>query len=316
MTLEQLRFLVRVVQAGSFTRAAEVLGTQKSHVSRVVAQLEADLGAKLLERTTRRLGMTEMGREVFERALAILGAVEDTELLVQQAQDAPRGVLRLTCGVEFGELAVGGWVREYLATWPGVAVDAEYTARVVDLTHEGFDLAIRIGPLAEARLVARPLGALHYGLFACPHYLERHGTPRDVSDLAAHALVMFSAGTHRRGWMLRGPGVDEVRIEGPARLRVNHSFAVRDALLDRLGIGLLPLLVAAEAVHAGRLVPVLPDLRPEPADVHAVYLGDRFLSPKVRAFVEIAQRRFPEAADLAEAVVQRCRTAPRDPTTG
>jgi DNA-binding transcriptional LysR family regulator len=307
MTLEQLRFLVRVVQAGSFTRAAERLGTQKSHVSRVVAQLEADLGAKLIERTTRRLGLTEMGREVFERALAILGAVEDTELLVQQAQDAPRGVLRLTCGVEFGELAVGNWVREYLAAWPEVAVEADYTARVVDLTHEGFDLAIRIGPLAESRLVARRLGALHYGLFAAPGYLERHGTPRQAADLAAHALVMFSAGSHRRGWVLHGEGDAPVRIDGPARLRVNHSFAVRDALLDRLGVGLLPLLVAAHAVHAGDLVPVLPDLRPEPVDVHAVYLGNRFLSPKVRAFVEIAQRRFPEAADLAEAIVQRCR---------
>ncbi|MCE3003321.1 MAG: LysR family transcriptional regulator [Xanthomonadaceae bacterium] len=306
MTLEQLRFLVRVVQAGSFTRAAEVLGTRKSHVSRVIAQLETDLGAKLIERTTRRLGTTEVGREVFERALAILGAVEDTELAVQQAQAAPRGVLRLTCGVEFGELAVGGWVREYLAAFPEAAVDAEYTARVVDLSHEGFDLAIRIGPLAESRLVARRLGALDYGLFACPRYLAAHPAPQMPVQLEQHALVMFSAGAHRRGWVLAGPDGGEVRIEGPARWRVNHGFAVRDALLDSLGIGLLPLLLAADAVRDGRLVPVLPAWRPAPADVHAVYLGNRFLSPKVRAFVEIAQRRFPEAVAGAEDAVRAC----------
>ena len=118
MTLEQLRILVKVVQAGSFTQASALLGTQKSYVSRVVAQLEAELGAKLIERTTRRLSVTEMGREVFERAVGILGAVEDTARMVQNAQGEPRGLLRLTCGVEFGMLAVGRWIETYLAAWP------------------------------------------------------------------------------------------------------------------------------------------------------------------------------------------------------
>lgn len=302
MTLEQLRILVKVVQAGSFTRAADALGVQKSYVSRVVAQLEAGLGVKLLERTTRTLSVTETGREVFERALGILGAVDDTARLVQQAQGEPRGQLRLTCGVEFGLLAVGGWVDEYLALWPQVTAEVEYTSRVLDLVHEGFDLAIRVGTPAESRLVARPLGQLDYGLFACPRYLARQGRPASPDDLGGHDLVMFTGGGQRRGWQLLPEGGherDALRVTQPARLRVNNSFAVRDALLRSLGIGALPLLIAAEPVAAGRLVPVLPAWRPPSVPVHALYPSNRYLSPKVRAFVDLAVARFPSAAGEA-----------------
>lgn len=296
MTLEQLRILVKVVQSGSFTKAADLLGTRKSYVSRVVAQLEAELGAKLLERTTRTLSVTELGREVFERAVGILGAADDTLRLVQSSQGEPRGLLRLTCGVEFGMLAVGGWIEAYLTSFPMATADVEYTSRVLDLVHEGFDLAIRVGPVQESRLVARLLGRLEYGLFACPRYIERHGMPQEIADLGKHSLVMFSAGSHRKGWQLLPAGAGEreaVRIDGPARLRVNNSFAVREALLRSLGIGLLPMAIAAEAVQARRLQPVLPPWRPAPVPVHAVYPSQRYLSPKVRAFVDLALERFP-----------------------
>jgi LysR family transcriptional regulator, regulator for bpeEF and oprC len=302
MTLEQLRILVKVVQAGSFTRAADALGVQKSHVSRVVAQLEAGLGAKLLERTTRSLSVTETGREVFERALGILGAVDDTARLVQHAQGEPRGRLRLTCGVEFGQLAVGGWVDEYLATWPMASAEVEYTSRVLDLVHEGFDLAIRVGTPAESRLVARPLGQLDYALFASPRYLAQQGPPAGPADLDRHALVMFTGGGQRRGWLLQpegGPGRDALRVAPPARLCVNNSFAVRDALQRGLGIGVLPLLIAAESVAAGQLLPVLPSWRPPSVPVHALYPSSRYLSPKVRAFVDLAVARFPAQTGLA-----------------
>jgi DNA-binding transcriptional LysR family regulator len=297
MTLEQLRILIKVVQSGSFTRAAELLDTQKSYVSRVVAQLEAELGVKLLERTTRTLSLTEVGREVFERAVGILGAVEDTARMVQSALGEPRGQLRLTCGVEFGMLAVGRWVDEYLATYPMVTADVEYTSRVQDLVHEGFDLAIRVGPIQESRLVARPLGELEYGLFASPRHIEQRGRPETVDQLRQHSLVMFTGGAQRRGWQLLpegGTDREAERIEGPARLRVNNSFAVRDALQRGLGIGLLPLVIAADAVEAGTIVPVMHKWRPRPVPVHAVYPSNRYLSPKVRAFIDLAVTRFPE----------------------
>jgi LysR family transcriptional regulator, regulator for bpeEF and oprC len=312
MTLEQLRIFVKVVQVGSFTRAAELLKTQKSYVSRVVAQLEAELGTQLLQRTTRALSVTEIGREVFERAVGILGAVEDTGQLVHKSKGEPTGLLRLTCGVEFGLLAVGRWVDEYLEKNPAVSAEVEYTSRMLDLVHEGFDLAVRVGRIQESRLVARPLGQLDYALFACPRYLERQGRPDTPDQLREHSLVMFSGGGQRRAWTLVPGGIerDAVKIEGPARLRVNNSLAVRDALLRSLGIGSLPLLIALEGMAAKRLVPVLPDWRPPGVPVHAVYPSNRYLSPKVRAFIDLALSRFPDDNALAQAATEKACALP------
>lgn len=318
MTLEQLRILVKVVQTGSFTRTAELLDSQKSHVSRVVSQLERELGVKLLERTTRSLHVTELGREVYERAVGILSAVDDTVGLVAQSRAEPRGQLRLTCGAEFGLLAVGRWIEAFVAAHPDVTVEAEYTSRVLDVVHEGFDLAIRIGPVPESRLVARPLGQLEYGLFACPRYLARRGEPRHPDALREHGLVMFTGGAIRRGWVMTPPAGSPggaVTIDGPARIRVNNAQAVRDALLGGLGIGMLPLLVAHAPLAEGRLVPVLPEWSFEPVTVHAVYPSNRFLSPKVRAFVDLAAQAFPTDGALARAALhascERRSAAPR-----
>lgn len=311
MTLEQLKIFVKVVQAGSFTKAADLLQTQKSYASRVVAALEAELGVKLLERTTRTLSITEAGREIFERAVGILAAVDDTARVAQNLHGEPRGRLRVTCGVEFGLLAVGEWIDEYLARHPQVSVDSEYTSRVLDVVHEGFDVAIRVGKVDESRLVARRLGELEYGLFACPRYLAQAGTPADLDALHGHPLVMFSGGSQRRGWMLLHDGErDPVRFEGSPRLAVNNSFAVRDALLKSLGVGLLPLLIAREPLARGRLVPILPAWRPVPIPVHAVYPSNRYLAPKVRAFIDIALERFPKATDVARAAVEQACALP------
>ena len=300
MNLERLRLFVKVAQAGSFTRAADALDTQKSWVSRVIAQLEAELGVKLLQRTTRQVGLTEVGREVYERAVGILAAVDDTVRVAQQARGEPRGRLRLTCGVEFGLLAVGGWIDEYLERHAGVSVEAEYTSRVLDLVHEGFDLAIRIGEVTPSRLVARRLGTLEYGLFATADYLRRAGLPSDPDELREHALIMFSPGGRRAAWTLSTGVPQESRsITGQARLRVNNSFAVRDTVLRGLGIGQLPLLVAMQAGTRERLVRVLPAWSGEPTPVHAVYPSHRFLSPNVRAFVDLAVERLPQAATAA-----------------
>jgi LysR family transcriptional regulator for bpeEF and oprC len=303
MNLDHLQLFAKVVQSGSFTGAADALDTQKSYVSRVIAQLEAELGVKLLERTTRSIALTEVGREVYERAVGILGAVDDTRRVAQHAQGQPRGQLRLTCGVEFGLLAVGSWIDEYLARFPEVSVEAEYTSRVLDLVHEGFDLAVRIGEVQESRLVARRLGQLEYGLFATPDYLRHNGLPAQPSELREHALIMFSPGERRAAWELSlgaaGAARETQRINGPARLRVNNSFAVRDAVLRGLGVGQLPLLVAAHPGVSGQLLRVLPDWTGEAVPVHAVYPSNRYLSPKVRAFIDLALERLPQAAAAA-----------------
>jgi DNA-binding transcriptional LysR family regulator len=287
MDLAALTAFTKVVQTGSFTRAAEALATQKAHLSRVVTQLERELGVRLLERTTRSLSLTEIGRDLFERALGILGAVEDAERAVHQALGEPRGVLRLTCGVEFGMIAVGGWIAAYVERFPQVMVDADFSGRVVDLVHEGFDLAIRVGPLADSSLAARRLGELTYGLFAAPAYLQRRGTPASPAELRNHDLVVFTGGAARQGWRLERDG-EVQRIESAARVRVNNSFAVRDAAVAGLGITQLPLLVAAPALAGGTLVPVLDGWTPTPVPVHAVFASARYLTPKVRAFIDHA----------------------------
>lgn len=296
MTLDQLRVFVKVVEAGSFTRAAEVLGMQRSNVSRVIAQLEAELGVTLLERTTRSQSVSEAGRAVYERAVGVLGAIDDTLRVTQQIQEEPRGLLRITCGVEFGMAAVGAWIEAYLAMHPQVAVDAEYATRELDLVHEGFDLAIRAGPLPPSRLVARPLGDLHYGLFAAPDYLRRRGVPRTPAELGRHDLIVFTGEGQRTGWDLsRAAQHERIKWSRAARLQVNAGAAVRSALLVGLGIGQLPDVIADELVGEGRLVRVLAGWRPPPVPVFAVYPSNRYLTPKVRAFVDLAIARFPGA---------------------
>lgn len=293
MELSSLDTFVKVIQTGSFTRAAEQLCSQKAHVSRVVSQLEAELGVRLLERTTRSLSLTEIGREFFERAVGILGAAEDARRAVQKAQGEPRGTLRLSCGVEFGMLAVNAWVREYLRRYPGVRADVEMTGRLVDIVHEGFDLAVRVGPLADSTLAARKLGDLHYALFAAPGYLERRGAPGRPDELVGHELVRFSGSRRRMAWSL-SRGHESCTVEPDARLDTNNSFAVRDAAVDGLGIAQLPLLLARREVEAGTLVPVLADWRLPSAPVHAVFASARYLTPKVRAFIDLAVEAFAE----------------------
>ncbi len=294
MSLDQLRVLVKVVEAGSLTRAADVLGMQRSNVSRALAQLEAELGVTLLERSTRSQSVTEIGRVVYERALGILDALDDTLLLTHRQGDEPRGLLRVTCGVEFGMSAVGAWVEAFLERYPQVQIETEYASREIDLVHEGFDLAIRAGELPASRLSARKLGVFHYGLYASPAYLARRPAPQQPADLTQHDLVVFTGDGGLSTWTLHGGGQREViRPLEAARLRVNAGSAVRNALLRQLGIGLLPTLVAQELEDQGQLERVLPQWAPAPLPIHAVYPRNRYLAPKVRAFVDLAVAQFP-----------------------
>lgn len=287
MELSTLQAFVKVVQTGSFTRAADALNTQKAHVSRVVTQLERELGVRLLERTTRSLSLTEIGREFFERAVGILGSVDDAQRAVQKAQGEPRGTLKLTCGVEFGMIAVSGWITAYLERHPQVNVDADFTSRVVDMVHEGFDLAIRIGPLADSTLAARKLGDLRYGLFASPACWERLPAPAHPDQLAEHPALAFAGGSHQPVWTLQ-QGDTTVRVPLQPRLKANNVFAVRDAATSGRGIAQLPLIVAAPALASGQLVQVLTDWSLPSVPVNAVFASARYLTPKVRAFIDLA----------------------------
>jgi LysR family transcriptional regulator, regulator for bpeEF and oprC len=218
MTLDQLRVFVKVVEAGSFTYAANVLGMQASNVSRVIAQLEDELGVSLLERTTRKQSVTEAGRAVFERATGVLAAIEDTLHVTQNIKAAPVGVLRITCGVEFGMNAVGAWAREYLERYARVNVEVEYASRELDLVHEGFDLAIRAGPLPESRLAARKLGQFDYAVYATPAYIQLQGKPKVPEDISKHAVVIFTGAAPRHLWTLHNAG-NTAKTQGASSAR-------------------------------------------------------------------------------------------------
>lgn len=300
MEISELKAFVKVVQSGSFTRAADALETQKSYLSRVVTGLERKLGVRLLERSTRSMHLTEIGREVYERAVGIIGAVDDTERIAAQLNAQPRGTLKLTCGTEFGMIAVSSWIDRYLQDYPQVSVEADFTGRLLDLVHEGFDLAIRIGELADSRLAARRLGELSYGLFASPAYFKRQPKPRHPADLRNHKQLVFHAGGHGSGWRLTR-GAEQVKVEVSARLRVNNSFAVRDAAVAGLGVAQLPDRVAQPAVDSGTLVRVLPQWQPPSVPVSAVFASNRYLSAKVRAFVDLAVRDFATTTDAKPA---------------
>jgi DNA-binding transcriptional LysR family regulator len=287
MQFSTLRAFVKVAQTGSFTRAAGVLNTQKAHLSRVIGQLESELGVRLFDRTTRSLSLTEVGRELYERAVGILASIEDVHRAIQRSQGEPRGTLRLTCGVEFGMIAVTVWINRYLARYPQAGIDADFTNRAVDIVHEGFDLAIRVGPLADSTLTARKLGELAYGLFASPEYLARHACPMHPDDLAHHEMLMFSGGSHRACLFLTREEQRE-NIDVTPRLAANNVFAVRDAAIDGLGVTKLPCIVAAPALREGRLRPVLAEWSLPNVAIHAVFASARYLTPKVRSFIDLA----------------------------
>jgi DNA-binding transcriptional LysR family regulator len=184
-------------------------------------------------------------------------------------------------------IAVSGWITTYLERYPQVRVDADFTGRLVDIVHEGFDLAVRVGPLADSALTARKLGELHYGLFAAPAYLARRAAPNLPGDLATHDVLVFAGGSHQATWTLSKESQQE-RIVLQPRMKANNVFAVRDAAIGGLGIAQLPLIVAAPVVQAGLLRSLLPDWSPPAVPVHAVFASARYLTPKVRGFIDLA----------------------------
>jgi LysR family transcriptional regulator, regulator for bpeEF and oprC len=289
----QLSAFVSVVRTGSFTRAADAVGGDKAHVSRLVSRLEATLGVQLLVRSTRSLSVTEMGREVYERAVGVLTAIEETEAAAANAQRAPSGTLRLTCGEEFGQFVVSKWIISYQRRFPSMRIDAYLTNRVVDVIHEGFDLAIRVGELPDSSLTARKLGTIEYALYASPGYLKKTGKPRSAAALADRDIVLSTGGGTRS--LVLQHGSDRVEIGAPPRLAVNNNALALALVCEGFGIGLLPRFMAASFVASKQLLPVLESWTRSPVPVHAVYASSRFLTPKVRAFIDLAGAAFDDS---------------------
>ncbi|MFW5740541.1 MAG: LysR family transcriptional regulator [Myxococcota bacterium] len=285
MDLNAVLVFIKVVQTGSFTAGAKALGLPKSTASRKVQELERELGAQLLRRTTRKLRLTDVGEVFYARASRIAAEALEAELAVSQLQATPRGTLRLTAPVEFG-LALGTLLRSYMDDNPEVKVEVVLTDRVVDLVAEGFDVALRAGPLPDSGLMARRLAPAKRVICASPAYLQHAGTPLRPEELAEHACIAFEAGSESSLWELEGPK-GPIRIPIEARLRVNNYEMARQAALTGLGVTVLPTFQCAEDVRAGRLAVVLSSWCSREIEMHAVYASGRHLSPKLRSFLTL-----------------------------
>lgn len=283
---------VRVVEARSFTGAAERLGLSKSVVSRRVAALEDHLGARLLNRTTRTLSPTEIGRGFYERCQAILSDLEEAERMASADQTEPRGLIRVNAPVSFGGLHLAPALAEFMTRYPKVEIDLTLNDRFVDLVDEGYDLAVRIGRLADSSLIARKLAPSRRAVVASPDYLRRRGVPQTPEDLKDHECFSYSNVSMLDEWQFRDEhGQKGHKVQG--RFRVNNGDVMLKMVLAGLGIAVLPTFIVADALKEGRLRTVLDafDIG-APGGVYAVYPHARQLSSKVRALVDFLAGRY------------------------
>ena len=290
---EELSAFVEVARRQSFVRAATHLERHVSAVSRAVAALESRLGVRLLQRTTRSVALSEAGRAYFNRCEALLAEFDSADAAARDLSASPRGVLRVSAASGFGLTHLIGVVPEFLLMHPHLTMDLQLSNRFVDLIEEGYDLAVRVGTLADSRLVVRRLAASRRVLVAGPAYLDRAGAPRNPAALARHACLVLEIGTHPQRWNLQNQARRaSIEVGGP--LRSTNAVALLAACRSGLGISLLPEFAVTAAVRSGELKRVLPGWTTEEQGIYAVYPSARFVPVKVRAFVDFLVERLHE----------------------
>ncbi|AWK88706.1 LysR family transcriptional regulator [Azospirillum thermophilum] len=289
--LDDMLAFIKVVDTKSFTAAAERLNLSKSVVSRRIGELENRLGARLLNRTTRKLSLTEVGQAFYERCTRILADLDEAEQAVADLHAAPRGRLRLNAPTSFGVRHLAPAIAEFLERYPDIEVDMDLNDRFVDLIDEGYDVAIRIGRLRDSTLVARRLAPVRRVVCASPAYLEKYGTPAVPEDLADHRCLIYTNTPAAEQWQFRVNGeLRSVRVAGP--MRSNNGDMLREAAMAGIGVLMTPTFICGEALSSGALKLVLAEFMYSDIAVNAVYPQNRHLSPKVRVFVDFLARRF------------------------
>ncbi|PYC25736.1 LysR family transcriptional regulator [Aquipseudomonas alcaligenes] len=295
MGLDDALIFTRVVECHSFTQAAQSLGMQKSTVSRRIALLEERLGVRLLNRTTRKLRLTEVGQAYYERCRQIMLDFAEAEQAVMQLQQAPSGLLRITAPIEFGQLFLGRVLGEFMRQYPQISAEVELTSRDVDPLEEGVDIAIQVGQPRDSTLIARKLFESRRRLCASPAYLAQHGTPRTVQELAGHRALHLPVDSPRH-WPLLGENIACQRV-----LACNNITLAREAALAGAGIAALPVMISEAAVQDGELIELLPEARLPTGELYAVYPSRRFQAMKVKAFLDFLIASLPQAGLLEPA---------------
>ena len=301
--IESMQVFLRVAELQSFTRAAESLGLPKASVSTAVQQLEASLGTRLLQRTTRRVEPTPDGRTYYARCKDLIADFDELQSMFERGGESLRGLIRVDMPAGLARNFLVGRLAEFLDAHPHIELELSSTDRRVDLVREGFDCVVRVGALVDSSLVARPIGQYAVANCVSPAYVRRYGTPRKLSDLARHKLVHYvpTLGSKSAGFEYpEGDGYSSLPMAG--QVTVNNSDAYLAACLAGLGIIQVPRAAVGELIAAGRIVEVLPKLRAEPMPVNLLYPHRRHLSRRVQVFMnwlaEVLRPYLQERADL------------------
>jgi DNA-binding transcriptional LysR family regulator len=306
--MEDLAYMVtfaRVVKSGSFAGAARRLKVSTSVASKHVAKLEKTLGVRLLNRSTRKLSLTEAGAAYYEHCARIVEEVENSQRAIAQLQAAPRGLLRVTAPITFANSRLGPVLRDFFQRHPEIQIELNATNRVVDLAEEGYDVAIRIARALPPNVVARRLRPVRWHLCGSAEYLEREGAPVHPSNLTRHNCLIFPTLLQNGVWhFIRGRDRIEVPVQG--NLQANTVEALHDLALAGMGLTLLPGYMAGVDIKEQRLIPVLADWEIESgSDLYAVHLPSRYMAPKLRVFVDFLVERFGTEAPASAAAARR-----------
>ena len=289
--LTQMAVFAAVVEQEGFTAAARELGLAKSTVSRHISELEERLGARLLQRTTRSVRPTDIGRLYYDRCVSVVEEADEADRVATAQLDVPSGRLTVAAPPPFASRYLMEPITAFLREYPEVDLDLRLDDRLLDIVEEGIDLAIRVAPLEDSSLVARQLGPSHSALVASPDFIARHGTPTRIEELASLPVLGHALFTQRT-IHLYGPDGGEVPVQISGRFRVNDGNALLRATQAGLGVALAPDFLVGELVQRGELVPVLPEWGERPRVVHALYPNRRYLSAKVRVFLDQLVDRF------------------------
>lgn len=287
--LQAMRVFTRVARLGGFSAAARELALSTTAVSRHVSQLEEHLQVRLLQRTTRRLSLTDAGLAYLQRSERILADINELEEALSEGQKNPRGRLRITAGVSFAQEQLNAVMPEFLERYPELEVELLLSDRPLDLVGEGLDVAVRIGRLPDSSLIARRLAPIHHVVCASPAYIAEHGSVASPGELIDHACIIDT--NQPKTWWFEGPdGVETLAVTG--RYRVNSAHGACDAVLSGLGLAYLPTFVAGPRIERGEIIPQLPDFRVAEITMYAVYPENRYLSAGVRVFMDLLVEHF------------------------
>ena len=293
--LQAMEMFVRVVETGSFSKAAVEFATTQPTVTKQVAATEARLKVRLLNRNTRGVSLTEAGALYYEKCKEIVRAAEEADNVVQMRQTEAQGLLRVGSSVAFGRRVLVPLVLDFMKQHPQLQVDLTFEDRYTDLVAQGIDVAIRMGKLADSSLGARFLGTNPWLMVASPRYLKKHGAPKRPADLSGHETLIYSSVQGNDVWRVVSPRGEATTVPVTARLRSNNLSAVLAAARSHLGIAALPWYVASDSLASGAVVEVLKGHSLPEQEIHAVYPSPKLVPGKVQAFVAFLQGRFAGA---------------------